>query len=85
VRLAAKRLSIGEIVQLGPGSIVKFDKSCEEMLELNVGQCPIAVGEAVKVGDKFGLRITSLIRPSERFCTVRHSADAEDPPRRAAP
>ena len=30
-----------------------------------------AVGEAVKVGDKFGLRITSMIMPEERFWTVR--------------
>ena len=56
VTLARKRQALGRIVELGPGSIIQFDKSCEEMLELSVGDHPIASGEAVKVGDKFGLR-----------------------------
>jgi flagellar motor switch/type III secretory pathway protein FliN len=55
---------------LGPGSIIQFDKSCEEMLELDAGGRRIAMGEAVKVGDKFGLRITSIILPDERFRPV---------------
>ena len=56
VTLAAQRKSIQEIIELGPGSIVKFDKTCDEPLELSVGDRPIATGEVVKVGDKFGLR-----------------------------
>jgi len=67
VTLAKKRQTLGRIVELGPGSIIQFDKSCEEMLELDVGRRPVAMGEAVKVGDKFGLRITSMILPEERF------------------
>lgn len=67
VTLASKKQSIHQIVELGAGSIIKFDKSCEEMLELEVGGLPIALGEAVKVGDKFGLRINSMILPGERF------------------
>ena len=57
VTLAAQRKSIQEIIELGPGSIVKFDKTCDEPLELSVGDRPIATGEVVKVGDKFGLRV----------------------------
>ena len=63
VTLAEKRQPLGRIVELGPGSIIHFDKSCEEMLDLDVGGRPIATGEAVKVGDKFGLRINSIILP----------------------
>jgi flagellar motor switch/type III secretory pathway protein FliN len=70
VTLARKRQPVGRIVELGPGSIIQFDKSCEEMLDLEVGAQPVAVGEAVKVGDKFGLRITSIVLPEERFKTV---------------
>ena len=70
VTLAAKKQSIGQIVELGPGSIIHFDKSCEEMLDLSVGDRRIAQGEAVKVGDKFGLRVTSVVLPDERFKTV---------------
>jgi flagellar motor switch protein FliN len=71
VRLASKRQSIGEIVDLCPGSIITFTKTCDEMLELKAGGCGIAVGEAVKVGDKFGLRISEMTLPNERFEPVR--------------
>jgi flagellar motor switch protein FliN/FliY len=57
VTLASQRKPIQEIVELGPGSIVKFDKTCDEPLELAVGERVIATGEVVKVGDKFGVRI----------------------------
>lgn len=67
VVLAQKRQSLGRIVEFGPGAIIQFEKSCDEMLELHVGGKPIAMGEAVKVGDKFGLRITSMVLPGERF------------------
>ncbi len=70
VTLAQKRQTLGRVVEFGPGSILQFDKSCEEMLELNIGGHPVAVGEAVKVGDKFGLRITSMVTPGERFQKV---------------
>ena len=71
VTLAQKRQVLSRIVEIGPGSIIHFDKSCEEMLELNAGNHPVARGEAVKVGDKFGLRITSMILPGERFEKVQ--------------
>ncbi len=60
VTLASQRISIREITELGPGSIIKFDKTCDEPLELTVGELPLAQGEVVKVGDKFGLRISGL-------------------------
>jgi flagellar motor switch/type III secretory pathway protein FliN len=71
VTLAQKRQPLGRVVELGPGSIIQFDKSCEELLELDVGGRPVATGEAVKVGDKFGLRIHSVILPDERFQPIK--------------
>jgi flagellar motor switch protein FliN len=70
VTLAQKRQKLSRIIELGPGSIIQFDKSCEEMLELEVGNQTVASGEAVKVGDKFGLRITAMVLPDERFAPV---------------
>jgi flagellar motor switch protein FliN len=67
VTLAENRQPLRRILELGPGSIIQFDKSCDETLELSVGNHPIAAGEAVKVGEKFGLRITSIIMPAERL------------------
>jgi flagellar motor switch protein FliN/FliY len=75
VTLAAKKQPIGRIVELGPGSIIQFDKSCEEMLEMHVNEQIVAEGEAVKVGDKFGIRVTSLLVPGERFQPVRKKGD----------
>lgn len=60
VTLAGQRKSVQEIIELGPGAIIKFDKTCDEPLELCVGGQPIATGEVVKVGDKFGLRVGRL-------------------------
>lgn len=71
VTLADKRQRLSDILELGPGSIIHFEKSCEEMLDLAAGGHQIASGEAVKVGDKFGLRITSVKIPDERFRPVR--------------
>ncbi len=71
VTLAAKKQPIGKIIELVPGSIIAFDKSCDEMLELEVSGHPIAEGECVKVGDKFGLRVTSLILPDEEMRSLR--------------
>jgi len=73
VVLAQKRQTLGRIVEFGPGSIIQFEKSCDGMLELRVGDHSIAVGEAVKVGDKFGLRVASMVLPGERFEKVERN------------
>lgn len=70
VTLAAQKLPLCRIVELGPGSLLQFEKSCEELLELEVNGRRVAVGEAVKVGDKFGLRVSSMILPDERFLPI---------------
>lgn len=69
--LATTNLPVGRILEIGPGSIIQFDQSCEQPLSLAVGDNPFAVGEAVKVGEKFGIRITSMVMPEERFWSVR--------------
>jgi flagellar motor switch protein FliN len=71
VQLAQKKETVQEIVELAPGTILKFDKSCDELLQLYAGNHPIAEGEAVKIGDKFGFRVTSMLLPQERFQPVR--------------
>jgi flagellar motor switch protein FliN/FliY len=62
VTLASQRKNIQEIIELGPGSIIKFEKTCDEPLDLCVGGRPIAQGEVVKVGDKFGVKISGLVK-----------------------
>lgn len=65
VALASQRKSIRDIIEMGPGSIVKFDQTCDRPLQLTVGKRMIAEGEVVKVGDKFGLKISRMLAPSE--------------------
>jgi flagellar motor switch protein FliN len=62
VILASQRISIQEILELGPGSIVKFGKTCGEPLDVSAGGRTIAQGEVIKVGDKFGVRISGLVK-----------------------
>ncbi len=70
VTLATNKQRMNEITKLGPGSIIKFHKSCDELVELIAGNRSIADGEVVKVGDKFGLRIHQMLMPNEHFCPV---------------
>ena len=70
VVLATKKESLKDVVELASGSIIKFNKSCDEMLHLQVGDQPVAVGEAVKVGDKFGFRVSHMVMPDEHFVKV---------------
>jgi flagellar motor switch protein FliN/FliY len=71
VQLAGKKESVQEVITLAPGSIIKFDKGCEELLQMIVGERTIAEGEAVKIGEKFGFRVTSMKLPPEHFVPVR--------------
>lgn len=72
VQLAEKKIEVGQLLALGPGAIVTFDKSCEELLELHVNNQLYCRGEAVKIGEKFGLKITEVGSVRERVSAVLH-------------
>jgi flagellar motor switch protein FliN/FliY len=61
VVLASKKIPLHDLVDLVPGSMLTFDTHCDEPLVLEAGNTPIAKGETVKIGDKFGLRIRELL------------------------
>ncbi len=60
VKLAERKLAMSEVLRLGVGSIIEFVKSNDEPLQLMISNKTIAVGEAVKVGENFGLRIKQI-------------------------
>jgi flagellar motor switch protein FliN/FliY len=60
VRLADRKLTLSEVMRLGVGAIIEFVKSSSEPLELLINNKVIGYGETVKVGENFGLRITSI-------------------------
>jgi flagellar motor switch protein FliN/FliY len=60
VRLAERKLNMNEVMRLGVGAIIEFFKASDEPLELLINNKVIGAGEAVKVGENFGLRITTI-------------------------
>ena len=63
VTLARKSVSLEEIVNLVPGAMLTFDVHCDDPLTLEAGGSPIASGETIKIGDKFGIRIREVYGP----------------------
>ncbi len=72
VKLAEKRMPLGQYLTLSPGAIVTFDKSCEDLLDLYVNNSLYARGEAVKIGEKFGLKINEVGAVHHRISTILH-------------
>jgi len=60
VKLAQRTLTTAEVMRLGPGAIIEFVKASDEPMELLINNKAIGVGEAVKVGENFGLKITQI-------------------------
>jgi len=75
--LAHGKKPIKMILELGVGSVIQFDKSFDALLDLEVGKIPVGTGEAVKVGDKFGLRVHGIQLPKERFRPVEVRKEGE--------
>jgi flagellar motor switch protein FliN/FliY len=60
VKLAERKLTLAEVMRLGPGAIIEFSKSSDEPLELLINNKTIGLGDAVKVGENFGLKINQI-------------------------
>src|SRR3954464_12136625 len=71
VELGRTRMSIQDLLSLGPGSVVELDKVAGEPLDILVNNRLVARGEVVVVNDKFGVRITDIVSPSERIARLR--------------
>jgi flagellar motor switch protein FliN/FliY len=67
VELGRTRIPIKHILQLAQGSVVELDGLAGEPMDVLVNGCLIAQGEVVVVNDKFGIRLTDIITPSERI------------------
>jgi flagellar motor switch protein FliN len=70
-QLGTTRMLIKDLLQLGPGSIVELDKLAGEPLEVLVNERLVARGEVVMVNEKFGIRLTDVISPTERVNKLR--------------
>jgi flagellar motor switch protein FliN/FliY len=61
------RIPIRNLLQLNQGSVVELDRAAGEPLDVFVNGTLVAHGEVVVVNEKFGIRLTDVISPSERI------------------
>ena len=73
VELGRTRIPIKNILQLAQGSVVELDALAGEPMDVLVNGYLIAQGEVVVVNDKFGIRLTDIVTPSERMRRLSRS------------
>lgn len=69
VVIGRTKILIQELLQLGQGSVIALEKLAGEPMEVYINDRLIGRGEVVVVNEKFGIRLTDIISPTER---VRH-------------
>ena len=67
VELGRTKVPIKNLLQLAQGSVVELDGLAGEPMDVLVNGYLIAQGEVVVINDKFGIRLTDIITPSERI------------------
>ena len=73
VELGRTRIPIKHILQLAQGSVVELEALAGEPMDVLVNGYLIAQGEVVVVNDKFGIRLTDIVTPSERMRRLSRS------------
>ena len=66
VEVGRARMTISDLLQMGPGSVVELEKLAGEPLDIFINGKPVARGEAVIVNEKFGVRLTDIMSPEDR-------------------
>jgi flagellar motor switch protein FliN/FliY len=66
LEIGRTRINIRNLLQLNQGSVVELDRFAGEPMDVLVNGTLVAHGEVVVVNDKFGIRLTDIISPSER-------------------
>ena len=67
VEVGRARILLKDLLQMGEGYVVELDKMAGEPLDLYVNGRLIARGEAVRIGDKFGIKLTEVVSQSDRL------------------
>lgn len=67
MEVGSTTISIRNLLQLNKGSVIELDRLAGEPLDILVNGTLIAHGEVVVVNEKFGIRMTDVISPSERI------------------
>ncbi len=67
VEIGRKRIKISELLDLGAGAVLELDAQAGAPLAIYANQTLLARGEAVVVGERYGIRITDIVSPEERI------------------
>jgi flagellar motor switch protein FliN/FliY len=67
VEVGRSKILLRDLLKMGEGYVIELDKLAGEPLDLYVNSKLIAKGEAVMVGDKFGIRLTDVISTADRI------------------
>ena len=78
VRLGERRLALKDVSELIPGAIIELTKNAEEELDLLVNNRRIGRGTAVKVGENFGIQITTMGDSEERVGAIAGPEEPEN-------
>lgn len=71
IELGRTNMLIRDILRLGRGSVIEFDKLVSEPIDVLINGKKVAEGEVVVIDKHFGIRITTLIDPAERLKTAK--------------
>ena len=66
VELGRTRITIKQLLELAQGSVIELDGLAGEPMDILINGYLVAQGEVVVVEDKYGIRITEIVTPSER-------------------
>jgi flagellar motor switch protein FliN len=67
VEIGSRNMTVKEVMNLAPGAILELPKLANEELEILVNNKPIGMGNAVKVGENFGVRVSYVGDLSDRI------------------
>lgn len=79
VEIGRTRMTVGETLELRPGSVVVLDRMSGEPVDLLVNGIPIARGEVVVIDEEFGLRITDVLGELGGGSPAQDAAPGEAP------
>ena len=71
VEIAHRKTNVREVIALKPGTVIEFGTKSDDLLGFHIGRARIGKGEAVKIGENFGLRILDIGGVRERIASLK--------------
>jgi len=78
VRLAERKMSLQEVLRFSLGSVIQFEKNAYEHVDLMINNSVLGLGQPVKIGENFGLRIVQIGDISETIKSLGGNGDAAE-------